>query len=87
MIVSLYRGNWTTRSLHIGEGMCKQFVEVPDGGVVIAVKFVKESPLLLLLLPGQKKKTDTQYQLNLLMPVKATARLLKPTSACGQSQP
>ena len=82
MIVSLYRGNCTTRSLHIGEGMCKQFVEVPDGGVVIAIKFVKESPLLLL--PGQKKKTDTQYQLNLLTPVKATARLLKPASACGQ---
>lgn len=63
MTVSLYCGNWTTRSLHIGVGECKKFAEVPDGGVLIAIQFIKES------LPphpppppaGQKKKTETQY--------------------------
>ena len=44
MTVSLYCGNWTTRSLHIGVGECKKFAEVPDGGVLIAIQFIKESP-------------------------------------------
>lgn len=43
MTVSLYCGNWTTRSLHIGVGECKKFAEVPDGGVLIAIQFIKES--------------------------------------------